>query len=180
MTNRPYRRLPGHRLLSMAGKQTLWLGDDHVLSVASTGYTEQYRRFFLRDITTIVVERTKRWMIWSIVLGSVAGVFALLALATNGIGGGSDASAVVVLLVVFVVPSLFALVVNLLRGPTCSVRIQTHVQTSEVGAVGRLRAADKLLAELAPLILAAQPVTPPPPPETSVEETSSTPAEPAA
>jgi hypothetical protein len=179
MKHRPYMRLPGRRLLSPAGKQSLWLGDDHLLSVASTGYTEQYRRFFLRDITAIVVERTKRWVMWNIVLGIIiVSMGSVSAIALAG-GGQASGDAAIVFLVVFIAPSLVMLVVNMVRGPTCTVRIQTHVQASEIGAVGRLRAAEKLLAELAPLILAAQPTTPPPPPP-DASETPSTPTDPVA
>lgn len=178
MKHRPYKRLPGRRLLSPAGKQSLWLGDGHLLSVAQSGYTEQYRRFFLRDITAIVVERTKRWMVWNIVLGSIGGFLGLLALAVF-FGSGTDGIGAIVFLMLVVASSILGLVVNLVRGPTCSVRIQTQVQTSEIGAVGRLKAAEKLLAELAPLILAAQPTTPPPPPP-DASETPSTPTDPVA
>jgi hypothetical protein len=182
MKDRPYKRLPGRRFLSMAGKQTLWLGRDHLLSVCSSGFAEQYRRFFLRDIAAITVQRTRRWMIGNIVLGTILGIFGLIAVAVLGSGAGAETGFATFLLVMVVGPSLVGLVVNLLRGPTCSVRIQTAVQTREIPAVGRLKAADKLLAELTPLIQAAQlvspPPPPPPPPSSPVPEPSAAPEDP--
>jgi hypothetical protein len=177
MKDRPYKRLPGRRFLSLAGKQTLWIGRDHLLSVSSSGFGEQYRRFFLRDIAAITVQQTRRWMIWNVVLGVVAGVFGLIAVAVLGSGAGVEAGFATFFLVMVVAPSLVGLVVNLLRGPTCSVRIQTAVQTSEIPAVGRLKAAEKLLAELVPLIQAAQPVGPPHP-SSPVPESAGAPADP--
>ncbi len=180
MKDRPYKRLPGRRFLSMAGKQTLWLGRDHLLSVCSSGFAEQYRRFFLRDIAAITVQRTRRWMIWNLILGGTVLFIVLLgmALALSGVLPAVDQLAGDLLIALVFLPSFLALLVNLLRGPTCSVRIQTAVQTREIPAVGRLKAADKLLAELTPLIQAAQLVSPPPPPSSPVPEPPAAPEDP--
>lgn len=167
MKNALYRRLPGRRWVSMSGQTSLWIGSDHVLAVQSTGFTESYRRFYLRDIAAIAVQRNNRWMIWNIVLGAIVGFLGLLAVAILGGGDPGDEGFAYFLLVVFVAPSGFGLVVNLVRGRTCTVRIQTAVQSAEIPSVGRMRAAEKLLAQLTPLIQLAQPMTPPPSPESA-------------
>jgi hypothetical protein len=51
---------------------------------------------------------------------------------------------------------LGGMVVNTMRGRTCSVHVRTAVQTQRLKNLSRWRAADRLLEQLQPLILAAQ------------------------
>ena len=167
MKNALYRRLPGRRWVSMSGQTSLWIGSDHVLAVQSTGFTESYRRFYLRDIAAIVVQRNNRWMIWNLVLGATLGFGGLLATALV-LGNSDEAIAFGRFLFAFLLAPIFwVFVIHLVRGRTCTVRIQTAVQSAEIPSVGRMRAAEKLLAQLTPLIQLAQPMTPPPSPESA-------------
>ena len=50
---------------------TLWLGDDHLLAVQSTGYSEEYTRFYLKDIQAIVSRRTISGTVWNAFFGFV-------------------------------------------------------------------------------------------------------------
>jgi hypothetical protein len=155
---KPYQRLPGRRLTSLMARHSLWLGEDHLLKVTLNGYREEYRRFFFRDIGAFVVCRTRRWMIWNLSLGGAALVFGLIGAALVFGGGSSDAEGFGFFLLMFPAAfSLLGLIINLLRGPTCSFIIQTAVQSQEIPSVGRIRTAEKVIARLTPLVQAAQP-----------------------
>ena len=60
MSNKEYRRLTRGRTrpgfaVAFGGRCSLWLGRDHLLRIDSSGYTESYRRFFLRDIQAVMM-----------------------------------------------------------------------------------------------------------------------------
>src|SRR5580704_19652177 len=55
-----YRKLPGQRRGILRGA-TLWLGSDHLLSIKSLRFREEYKRFHLRDVQAIVVARVPRF-----------------------------------------------------------------------------------------------------------------------
>ena len=55
-----YRKLPGHRRGFLRGA-SLWLGSDHLLSVKSLRFREEYKRFYLRDVQAIVVAQCPRF-----------------------------------------------------------------------------------------------------------------------
>lgn len=145
-TTPAYRKLT--RLKRGLGTMSqLALGADHLLHVISTGYTETYRRFYLRDIQGILVVHTARRAIWTAVLCSAA-LFAILIILANG-GGMMPIG------IVFGV-TVALLAWNLLRGGGCRLVIMTAVQQESVAAVTRLPKAKRVLAELRPLIEAAQ------------------------
>lgn len=166
--------------MGVVGQSSVWLGSDHLLSATSVGYTEQYRRYYLRDIAALVVQRNRRWMVMSLVFGAIV-VFVGLLGAVLAMDNDSATQAVgIFFLVVFVLPALVALVVNLVRGPTCQVRVQTAVQSAPLQAVGRVRAAEKLLARLEPLIRAAQSEPQPTPSAAAAETPAPAPLDPPA
>lgn len=143
-----YQKLPG-RSSTWTGPSRVWLGEDHVLLVSSRTFTETYRRFFFSDIQAIIVQRTKMGMIWNAVWGGLLGFFAIIALAVP------DPTATAVLLTISA-PFGVALVVNLIRGPTCKCFVRTAVQMERLPALSRLRAARKFIARIEPLIASAQ------------------------
>ena len=57
-----YKRLPGGRR-GFFRQASLWLGDDHVLAVTGWRFTEDYKRYYYRDIQALVVARTPRWAV---------------------------------------------------------------------------------------------------------------------
>src|SRR6185369_4389908 len=57
-----YRKLPGHRRGILRGA-SLWLGSDHVLSVKSLRFREEYKRFHFRDVQAIVIVESPRFHI---------------------------------------------------------------------------------------------------------------------
>jgi hypothetical protein len=131
----PYRRLPG-RARHWTGVTTLWLGPDHLLLVNGRGYTETYRRFYYRDIASIVTCGTGAAAAWTAILG----------LLVFGVGAAAAATApdVRIYWAIPGVPLLLFLLVNVARGQSCVAYLTTRVQTSPL-PLRRWRAARRAL-----------------------------------
>jgi hypothetical protein len=138
----------------------LWLGNDHLLQVETNGFTENYKRFYFRDIQTITQVETKRGRVWSIIQGSIL-LVVLLVMVFN-LPGGTPAhwsdgaiSGEVVLATVMVIAGVF-LSAGILAGPTCKVYLRTAVQIEELAALCRMRQTRKVMNKIRPRIVAAQ------------------------
>ena len=142
-----YRPLPG-RGTTLTYYARLYLGPDHLLQAASTGYSETYKRFYFRDIQAIIIRRSNWGLFWAVVWLIPAVAFALGALGSNG---GIAA-------VFWSVTGVFflGLCIHLLLGPTCVCQVQTAVQTEKLPSLKRLPKARKILNQLKPLIAAVQ------------------------
>jgi hypothetical protein len=146
-----YRRLPG-RGTTLTSYVRLYQGPDHLLQVSSTGYSENYRRFFYRDIQALIVRRTNGQITFAVLWGVLALLFGLPATvlaANNAIEGA---------IVMFVFAGLFlaGLVINWLLGPTCACDIQTAVQIERLPTLRRIRSAQQFLQRLKGQIEAQQ------------------------
>jgi energy-coupling factor transporter transmembrane protein EcfT len=149
-----YHRLPGRGrkrggLLTIARiRARLWAGNDHLLCVYNSGYTEDYKRFYYRDIQAILTRKTGRGVVWSIVFG----LFTILFAALSSTAGREGA------VVLWSIAGLFfaLLLTNILRGPTCITHLQTAVSKEELPSLDRLRKAKRVIERLRPLIEAAQ------------------------
>ena len=141
-----YKRLPG-RWRSFANAVTLWQGKDHVLLVENSGYTEQYKRFYYRDIQAFVVQKNRHRMFGNIVLGLPAVVLAVF--------GAIDYPVLGFLLIAAGFFGIFALV-NTLLGPTCNASLVTSVNVQPVRSLNRVRVVGKALKRILPLIEEAQ------------------------
>src|SRR5881409_101596 len=108
---RTYRPLPG-RAAGLAWYHRLWLGPDHLLAVRSFGFTEEYKRFYFRDIQAILIGRTDSWKRWNLIWCVASTLVVLVSLmATRGVVQG---------LWLGLGGLFFGLfLVNLLGGPTC-------------------------------------------------------------
>ncbi len=155
-THGGYARMPGRRILSFGVVNRLFAGPDHLLLLASTCFSETYKRFYYRDIQAVVTRRTRRGAAWNAVLGVFAGICLLVA-ATRGPGGEFAAAC----WWSCSLPFLLLMLVNALRGPTCAVHLRTAVHLVELPTLGRLRAARKAVALLKPRIAEAQGVLAP-------------------
>jgi hypothetical protein len=144
---KPYRRLPGHGSGAFENLR-LYLGSDHLLEVSSSGFTESYRRFYFRDIQTIVLRKSAHGKVWNAVWASI---FLLLGAIASGVGGPAA-------IAWWMVAGIFLLVLALHigRGPTCVCQIRTAVQNRTLASLNRLRGASKVIAQLRPLVEAAQ------------------------
>jgi hypothetical protein len=142
-----YKRLASSRC-GLGKWHTLWLGDDHLLAVESNGYSEEYARYYLKDIQAIVTRRSS----WGKVLNAVSGSLAAISLFA-GIGGYENGpSPVSVTAAIFGGFFLLLLLWNLFRGPTCCCQIRTPVGIEKLPALDRTRSVRKVLNRLRPLI----------------------------
>jgi len=149
---RIYTRLPG-RARSLMGLSSLWEGPDHLLLVEGRGYTERYRRFYYRDIASIVTRGTGTYAVGLALLGS------LLALSTLGLVQAS-VNLRPVWLSFAVLPAALALAIHLAGGPSCRSELSTAIQTSSL-PFRRWRTARKSIARISERIAQAQPAQAP-------------------
>jgi hypothetical protein len=157
-----YRRLTrarGRRWL--LPRVSLWLGPDHLLSVESTGYWEDYKRFYFRDIQAVIIRGTKRRTVWNAVLTGPLVIF-LAGLLASATPRSHSLTAIItwsILSALVVVP--FAL--NNILGPACATQLRTAVQTEDLPSLCRLRQTRRILERIRPLIVQAQGGEVPPP-----------------
>jgi len=161
MAEEQYQRLTRARTRAgfavvSAARSSLWLGTDHLLCVVSTGYSENYKRFYFRDIQAIVIQKTERRKVWNWALGTPTVIclavwgFNLL-LSRGSIGLGANLMGTIGTLA-FALP----LAINNALGPTTIGYLRTAVQTEELPSLSRLRRVRRVLARLRPLITQAQ------------------------
>lgn len=141
----PYRRLPGLSRGYGAYLQ-LWEGEDHLLVVETTGYTEDYKRFYYRDIQALILQRNRFRAFGNLLLGLAC---ALASVPVIVFQPGLWALAIPGFLLV-------SLLINTLLGPTCTVRLITSVNDQRLSSIGRDRTFRKLLLRLGPRIEQAQ------------------------
>jgi hypothetical protein len=132
-----------------SGNSSLWLGKDHLLCIDTTGYTENYKRFYFRDIQAFIVHKTDRYKWWSLILGVLAAGCLLSAAFSSG---------TVLKIILGIVGALFSLIflVNVALGQSSACQVRTAVQIEELPSLNRLRQTRKAMARLRPLIVAAQ------------------------
>jgi hypothetical protein len=160
MAEQKYHRLTRTRArrsfaVAFMSHSSLWLGEDHLLCVDSTGYTETYKRFYFRDIQAITVRQTRRRLIWNWILGILV-AFCLASCNFNSLFKSQpDAKTIVFLsiaLFVFGIPLLF----NNIFGRTCACQLRTAVQIEDLPSLSRVRKTHKILEKIRPLIIATQ------------------------
>jgi hypothetical protein len=156
---REYRRLPGRGVrrqgIATAARTRLWLARDHLLAVDYQWYSEDYKRFYFRDIQAVILRKTRTGRTINEVLTPLTCIVLALALSLT-IAGGPDELAFGMFWWIIGAVLLAFLVANILLGPTCRCHLKTAVQTEELPSLRRLRRARKVLARVRPLIVAAQ------------------------
>lgn len=129
-----YSKIPGigtgRGSFQVALRARLYQGPDHLLIVYSTGYTEEYKRIFYRDIRYVEVKKSDRAIWYGLISGSAMLLLILCALANPG---------ATIPILIFGIPFLIWFVINLLLGSGCVCRINTNVQTLELPAPRRKR-----------------------------------------
>lgn len=135
------------RSFSILGIHSLWKGPDHLLWVETLFGKEYYKRFFFKDIQSIVMMRTSTHIVWAFVWGIPTFIFGLLALA--GVGSVYFSSITAALFLV-------ALLSNGVMGPSCTVYLQTAVQMQKLTSFTRLRFARKVMNKIKAHIEEAQ------------------------
>lgn len=153
-----YKKLPGRGIkrgvasLFVRCTARLWLGPDHVLCQYTTGYNEEYKRFYFRDIQAIAISATSRGRI----INSVLLTLVMLTALVYGIGlmEGSNPTTSIYLIIgsVFLIPAI----VNTIMGPTSKGYLITAVTKEELPSLCRMRTVRKVINILKPLIEEAQ------------------------
>ena len=145
MNKKQYRRLRGLRW--GGGRFLLRVADDHLLLCDyRTGFVENYKRFYFRDIEAIIVRKTIHWAAALVIWVFLALCFLIAAMGTEW----KLASLILEgLCVAFILGQI-------IRGPTCRTIIQTAVQTDGLPMLKRVRKTYRILAELIPLIETVQ------------------------
>ena len=134
------------RVGSLTGGTKWYLSEDCLLAAKRMMYAVEYRRFYLRDLESIVVWPTRAWL-WRLVLPVV--LFGVLSIAfwqwldstTGAIFGGVG---------------LAWVLAELALGPTAGCRIRTTGASVDLPLVARTRRARKVLAKIDAAIRAAR------------------------
>lgn len=150
-----YTRLPGKGLRRQGFLAivriycTLWLAQDHILSIDSRVFAEDYKRFYFRDIQAIITQRTNRGKVWNLIFIALIGLFMFIALR------GEETVTIILWLGVAGIFGI-ALLINWLRGPTCTCQIITAVQQETLPSLDRLKTAERVIKILKRHIQEAQ------------------------
>lgn len=146
---KPYSRLT-RNASGIGSYASLWLGDDHLMIVTSTGYSERYARLQFRDIKGFFVTASERRYIWGAVWGIVTAIWVTVVIVQLVNRNTPVFSAI------FLGLSAIMVVWNHVLGPGCHLFAVTGVQTVQLPSVVRLKKARRLLGRVQPLIEAAQ------------------------
>ncbi|MBV9463241.1 MAG: hypothetical protein JO317_03335 [Verrucomicrobiae bacterium] len=149
MTEPRYRRLARRALGFHPNRQSLWLGPDHVLLVNNHFYTEDYKRFYFRDIQAFASKRTASWLI-------LAGLWALTALFFLWTASIADEPFEANASLVFAACAGGMLLYHLVAGPSCRTTLLTAVGAERISALDRVRKVRRVVARLRPLLEEAQ------------------------
>ena len=129
-------------------RYTLWMGRDHLLHIATGIFTEEYKRFYFRDIQSLIVHKSKFWLVWNFVLLFLAFVSALLSFVNDDIE--RLVGAMIAILLAMIV------LISFVRGPGCVCYIQTAVQQQKLRSISRINKAQKIMDSLKPVIHKSQ------------------------
>jgi len=162
------------RVGSLAGGTKWYLSEDCLLAAKRVMYAVEYRRFYFRDLESIVVWPTRAWL-WRLVLAVV--LFGALSIAFwQWVDSTAGA--------IFGGVGLAWVLAELALGPTAGCRIRTTGASVDLPLVARTRRAGKVLAKIDAAIRAARggaeqpaaPVSSAQPVELPVQTNSETPS----
>ena len=141
--------------IAVRSRTSLWLGPDHLLSVESDNFRENYKRFYFRDIQAILVQKTNRFRTWNIILGVII-VFPLVFTLAFIFSRDVNAITGVIIFGFITLILVLILVLHLISGPTCKAFLRTAVQIEEFPSLCRIKTTRRVLGQIRPLIVAAQ------------------------
>ena len=135
-----YRKLPGRRR-GIVSSASLWTGADHLLSVRSDRFQEQYKRFYFRDIQAIVITRVPRYLVSTRALATGALLLiVLLFLRVRALG--------LMNWVWLSLAVLTAVWIYVSAAHSCTCRLYTAVSREDLPSLYRTWTARQALAEL--------------------------------
>jgi len=147
------------RVGSLTGGTKWYLSEDCLLAAKRTTYAVEYRRFYLRDLESIVVWPNRAWlwrMVFVVVLFAALGVvfWQWVDSTAGAIFGGVG---------------LVWVTAELAMGPTAGSRIRTTGASVDLPLVARARRARKVLAKIDAAVRAARGGEQPTAPATSAQ-----------
>jgi hypothetical protein len=145
----PYRKLPGD-FRGFLRRRSLWMGSDHLLLVEGGRFSETYKRFYLRDIQTLIVRRTPRFAMpyYWVLLAGIALIALLIGLAPSRVSFFWPAVATLTGVAIYLyVVSMFH---------SCRFHLITRVNKVELKSLCRVHSARRFVAIMTPRIIAAQ------------------------
>lgn len=147
-----YTRLPGRG--GSIYRHSLWLGPDHLLSVINRGYSEDYKRFYYRDVRAIQIRLTSTYTVINAVFGALAAICVSVQLLAYFVWRWEEGAQIAF----GILTALMALVflVNLLLGRTCAVHVYTAVHSELMPALNRLRPTNRAVGEIQARVEAVQ------------------------
>lgn len=154
-----YKRLPGRgRSTFSLMRNSLWLGEDHLLHVINRGYTEEYKRFYYRDIQAILLRQTNTGKVVAILLALIAAFFLIL-LFFGWYSWGFEQAGLAAL---GIIAGFWILVtmIHILLGPTCVCHLRTVVHFELFPSLHRVRTAKRALQKLKERVHAVQGLLP--------------------
>ena len=117
-------------------RSRLYAHEDHLLVVQSTGYSEDYKRLFYRDIRYVVMQKTYGQEVQAVISGGLVLVTLILGLTTT-LWWWIPA--------MLCVPCLIWFVMNWVGGSAGKCYANTAIQTIELPAPRRLNQLPKLI-----------------------------------
>lgn len=153
-SNPDYVKFPA-RHWKLFGTDRVWFAPDHLLLVVSNfGISEDYKRFYFKDIQAVNVMKTVAAKAKAIV-GSV--LLLLWAILAALLFSFSDMSVGGTILLVLIGAGLAAYVISrFVRGPSCRCVVYSSVQRQVLSPVKSIKTADRFLEKLVPQIEAVQ------------------------
>jgi len=147
-----YTRLPGKKA-GFYRRWTLWIGEDHLLSVESNIYSEHYKRFHFKDIQAFIVRRTVHGLITNIILTILACLSAFVVVMYM-----PKQISIPAILTWAVLPCgiLVMLLINLVKGATCTCHVKMPLTVHELPSLWRIKHVDRMLAQIRPRVEAVQ------------------------
>jgi hypothetical protein len=137
---RLYRKVASSHKMGVAtgGWISLYTAADHLLLRTSSGFLENYRRFYFADIEAITVRRTARGLYWNVVLviGLLVSLVVMWENQAPHVATGAFAGFFV-----------FLLILNVAFGATCVTQLQTRVQSRAL-PIRRVRKALRVVDRL--------------------------------
>jgi hypothetical protein len=148
-----YEKIPGLGTgrggLQLAMRSRMYRGPDHLLIVQSTGYTEEYKRVFFRDIRYVEVRETQGQLVSTIVSGVLTSGLAFLYFAHE---------IPIIGIILICAPFAVWFILNLVWGPTVVCHISTNVQTLKLPTPRRRKQVGVLIDFLREQTAAFEPI----------------------
>jgi hypothetical protein len=134
------------RVPRLTGTTRWYLSDDCLLAAKQVLYAVEYRRFYLRDLESIVVWPSRTWLLRPIIPGVLFGIVGALLWHWQNFSIAAFAFG----------PGLVWVLGELASGPTAKSRVRTTGATVDLPLVSRTRRARKILAKIDEAVRAAR------------------------